>query len=154
MGHCHSMAWWAVCRSMLGIQTCELWAAEGECANLTTRPLGWPLSFIFKGTQMSSPTSTLQQWLWSHFYNVILPSQAHAMKAVGVGGIHDWSSPSKWASLACSLRWLQSETKAPLWHWCFHLHMEIFFSSSLNAMLCLPSERNGCVCNQKEMGVF
>ena len=30
-------------RSVPGIQTCESWAGEVQCMNLTTRPLGWPL---------------------------------------------------------------------------------------------------------------
>ena len=42
VGHCHSMAWWAMWRSTPGIWTCEPQAAEGECTNLTTSPLGWP----------------------------------------------------------------------------------------------------------------
>ena len=48
VGHCHSMAWWAMWRSIPGIWTCEPQAAEGECTNLTTMPLGWPpeLDFI------------------------------------------------------------------------------------------------------------
>ena len=34
------MAWWAVFRSAPGIRTHEPWAAEAECANLTTTPPG------------------------------------------------------------------------------------------------------------------
>ena len=37
----HSMAWWAVCRSVPRIQTSEPQAAEVECMNLNTWPLGW-----------------------------------------------------------------------------------------------------------------
>ena len=49
MGRCLSMAWWAVCRSTPGIQTCEPWAAKLEHENLTTTPPGWagPGSLIF-----------------------------------------------------------------------------------------------------------
>ena len=34
-------------RFMAGIQTCKPRAAEVECANLTTMPPDWPLSFFF-----------------------------------------------------------------------------------------------------------
>ena len=40
VGHCHSMAWWVVCRSLPGIPTWEPWAAKVEHANLTTMPPG------------------------------------------------------------------------------------------------------------------
>ena len=43
----HSMAWQAVRRSAPGIQTSEFWTVEAECANLTTVPLGLPLSVFF-----------------------------------------------------------------------------------------------------------
>ena len=42
VGYCHSMAWWAVCRSAPRIH-CRPKAAEAEHTNLTTMPPGWPL---------------------------------------------------------------------------------------------------------------
>ena len=42
VGCWHSMAWWAVCRSMPGMWTCKPWAAEPEHVNLTTTPPGLP----------------------------------------------------------------------------------------------------------------
>ena len=44
---CHSMAWWAVCRSTPGIWNGEPWAAKVEHENLTAAPQGQPLSEIF-----------------------------------------------------------------------------------------------------------
>ena len=52
------MAWWAVCRSVPGIQTRKPWAAEAEHANLTTTPPGWPL--MCTGFHAASQ-ATLQQ---------------------------------------------------------------------------------------------
>ena len=43
----HSMAWWAMCRSMPGIWTHKPRAAKVECMNLTTTPPGWPLMLEF-----------------------------------------------------------------------------------------------------------
>ena len=40
---CHRRAWQTVCRSVPGIRAGEPQAAEAECANLTSVPLGWPL---------------------------------------------------------------------------------------------------------------
>ena len=48
MGHRYSMAWWAVCGSVPGIQTCKPQAAEVDHANLTTAPLGQPLESFLK----------------------------------------------------------------------------------------------------------
>ena len=47
VGHCYSMAWWAVCKSSPRIWTCKLWATKAECMNLTTIPLGQPLASCF-----------------------------------------------------------------------------------------------------------
>ena len=48
VGCCHSIAWWAVCRSAPGIWTHEPQSVEAECANLTTMLLGWhPLDNFF-----------------------------------------------------------------------------------------------------------
>ena len=44
---CHSMAWWVVCRSTPGIQTCEPQAAKAECANLTTTLPAWLHVILF-----------------------------------------------------------------------------------------------------------
>ena len=46
---CNSMAWWAVCRSIPRIWTPEPWTTEVEHVNLTTMPLGWPLSLCLMG---------------------------------------------------------------------------------------------------------
>ena len=48
VGRCHSMAWWAVCRSAPGTWTCEPWAAKGDHANLTTLPPGHPSELDLK----------------------------------------------------------------------------------------------------------
>ena len=47
VGCCHTMAWWAVLRSMPRIRTSEPWATEIEGANLTTLPQGWPQEAVF-----------------------------------------------------------------------------------------------------------
>ena len=44
---CHSMAWWAVCRSAPGIWTCEPWAAKAQHGSLITMSPGQPLNYIF-----------------------------------------------------------------------------------------------------------
>ena len=46
-GHRHRMAWWAVYRSMPGIQTQESWDTKVEGVNLTTMPPDWPLPLTF-----------------------------------------------------------------------------------------------------------
>ena len=42
LGHWHSMAWWAMCRSMPRVRTWKPQAAEVEHANLTATLPGWP----------------------------------------------------------------------------------------------------------------
>ena len=44
----HSMAWWAVCRSVPGIWTCKPQADEAKHTNLTTMPPSWPRKIILK----------------------------------------------------------------------------------------------------------
>ena len=48
VGHCHSIAWWLVCRSMPGIQTSNPWFPKVEFMNLTAVPWGWPKNLSFK----------------------------------------------------------------------------------------------------------
>ena len=42
VGHRHTMAWWAVCRSAPRVQTGKPQAAKAELANLATQPWGCP----------------------------------------------------------------------------------------------------------------
>ena len=58
MGHCHSMAWWAVCRSAPRIQTCKPQATKVEHRNLTTTPLGCPPNSVF----------TLTTYTWKFWF--------------------------------------------------------------------------------------
>ena len=60
VGCCHSMAWWAVCRSMPRIQTCEPRAAEVDCKNLNTAPQGRTLESHFDSPDVSRFCPELQ----------------------------------------------------------------------------------------------
>ena len=50
VGHHHSMAWWAVRRSVPSIRTLEPQATKAEHMNLSTRPLGWPRKVLVEKT--------------------------------------------------------------------------------------------------------
>ena len=61
-------------RSAPRIQTCELWAAEAECMNLTTMPVGQPLLLVF---------SLFNLWLVKmNFYKLSNISQIHCLSSI------------------------------------------------------------------------
>ena len=55
MGHCLSVAWWAVPCPHPGSELEKPWAAEAEHANPTTRPWGRPQEILFLTATTSPP---------------------------------------------------------------------------------------------------
>ena len=70
------MAWWAVCGSTPRIQTCEPWATEPECTNLTTMSPGWPPHISLR-KKLPGDADSLGTTLMS----CLLPAQLHFLPA-------------------------------------------------------------------------